>query len=498
MRDLHWILILVIACLVALALLAPLASSAPIATTRPTPVAVIEAPLGNVSEARDIGQMDTVYWNETINVELVMGWEMKLIHADTGKVVSVENYPDRVYIDREVFLEGQWDQWYPTEDNHGNTVAFYVEKYRPNATPGVYGNNTTQVNTTANVTPKKSYDIEDRHIADVLIAQGDPFIHNVSESGYLDPTMDTKIWIFGDRDMLLDVKVEKGIFSLSPAQTQRLGEGLHQLIMQQAGPNTIVEANAVYEPPVTLYIESPFKGTPNLDIGGSPSNPQKVPPIIYTEFKNWLETNTDDDVLILELVVQAPSVEITAIDEIVKENTTIWLVRGYTNLANGTPVYGILDEGQQTSRTIRQNTFHSTATGTDPGGMRKFSVAIPIDYNNTPVGDHFVTVRASEDVYSIVPRWIYNIPEGQEKPVLQTKYSGGNLFVATPTPEIIKVPEPYEVVKTVYVTITPEPTPTPVPTPWYFESPWFYLEIILAVVITVVAGLWTMWKLGMI
>jgi len=130
--------------------------------------------------------------------------------------------------------------------------------------------------------------------------------------------------------------------------------------------------------------------------------------------------------------------------------------------------------------------------------MREFLVSIPIDYNETPVGEHFITVRASQDVYSIVPRWIYNIPEGQEKPVLQTKYSGGNLFIPTPPPEIIKVPEFVEKIKIVTVTITPEPTPTPVPTPWFFESPWFYIEILVAVIITVLVGLWIMWKLGMI
>lgn len=499
MRDLKWILFLFILCMIALAFLIQYANAD---TTEPAePEFVMPAPLGNVSESRTIGQMDTVYWGETINMELVMGWEMKLVHAETGRVVDVSERPDRVYIHPEVFLVGEWDQWYPINERSGNTIAFYVEKKNTTVQPEPTVEEPSGFKPISNVTPEppENYQLEEKHISDILVAKGDPLVYNISEKDALDPTLDSKIWIFGDRDMLLDIPVKGGTFSLSPTQTESLGAGTYHLVIEQAGPNTIPEARAVQKTEeTTFHIESPFRNVPNLEIGGTNTNPEIISSKLYPLFKDWLAANTDDDVVIKEFVVQSPSIEITVIDEKYIDNDSVWLIRGYTNLAKGTPISAILDEGKQTARTIRKNTYEGFVSGDDPGSMREFLVSIPINYEEVPVEEHFVTVRSSQDVYSIVPRWVYNIPEGQEKPVLQTKYSGGNLFVPTPTPEIVKVPEPYEVVRTVVVTITPVPTPTPVPIPWFFQPPWYYGVILIIIVVTVLAGLWIMWKLGMI
>lgn len=492
-----WIPVLILC-----ALLAIPALGAPIKTTEPTPVAVIMATAGNRTEVRLVSQMDTVYWNETIDARLVMGWRCTLKSAQTGQVVEVCDVQKNLFIDPEIFDEGEWDQWYPVDDeSHANLVAFYVEKFPPPFIPGVY-ENATAPNQTINVTGTPPGNLEEIRVSDILIPRGFPFYYDINSTGYFDPEMETRAWIFGNHDMLPDISTSNNMLEISMEQSRTLQTGQHSIFLIQGGPNLILEEKIMNEmdsdsPDTAFHIESPFRRVESIEIGGTLENPGIPPMVLANTFQTWLSENTDDDVMQLVLQVEEPSIEIKSIDEIYPNNQTVWYVRGYTNLPNGTAIEGIVDEGDQISiNALQQATVSGEVFGADPGAMRQFAIALPVDLDNMPKGQHFVTVRSSVDVYSTVPRWVYDIPEGQEKPVLMTKYSGGNLFVPTPAPEIQivekEVPGPTEYI---YVTVTPEPTPTPDPLIELVQSPVGYLVALIGFVAFVFVLLWLIYKI---
>lgn len=472
---------------------------APVPTTEPTLATIIKAGAGNLTETRSVGQMEIVYWNETIDARLVMGWKCTLENTKTRKVVEVCDVQKNVLIDPEIFDTGEWIQWYPFEEKRANLVAFYVEAERKPFVSGIYNN--TEQNQTLNETGAFPGDLENVRVSDILIPRGFPFHYDLNSTGYFDPELETRAWIFGEGDMLLDIPVENNMLDIGTDQSEKLRAGPHTIILIQGGPNLILEEKLVNEmdsdsPNMALHIESPFRRVNSIEIGGTLENPGMPPRRIASELQKWISENSDDDVMTLILFVEEPSIEIKSIDEIYRNNQTLWYVRGYTNLPNESRIIGVVDEGDQISlNTLRQASVQSTTFGVDPGSMRQFAIALPVDLELMYPGPHFVTIRVSDDVYSTVPRWVYNIPEGQEKPVLQTKYSGGNLFVPAPTPEIIiqnvTVPGP---VQYVYVTITPEPTPTPDQVPVYFQSPWKYLLVVVVALMLVLVVLWIIYK----
>jgi hypothetical protein len=496
MRDLKFIVLLLLSMLILLVFFTQIASAvAPMQPFVPAPVGLIKAPMGNNS-AREVLQMGTVYWGETIDMRLVVYPPYYLYNPDTGRIVDVSSFTRRILIDPDIFTVGEWDKYSQYQEGAGNNIAFYVKAVKP---AEVIADEEAAKNETGNATlgltiissPSKST-LAKQHISDILVAKGDPLTYDTGTAG-----TNAKVWIFGEQNMLLDIPVDDGLLILNSSQTLGLAGGYYHLMVQTAGENTVPEAvyvKASYgNPSTTEHIESPFRSAPNLEIAGMGSQ------VVYTKFKDWLKKYSDDSVNEIKFAVQTPSLEISSIDEKISGNISYWEIQGYTNLAPGTEVRAIFDENKTTARTLRANTFTGIVYGEIQGDMREFYVEMPIDYETIPPGEHFVTVRSAYDTYVTVSRYVYDIPAGQEKPSETTRYSGGNIFVTPPTPEIIRVTIPGpETVRTVIVTITPVPTPTPVIPPIYLSSPWIYIEAGVLIIFSVFGGLWVFWKLGMI
>jgi hypothetical protein len=85
------------------------------------------------------GQGDIIYQGDTYDLTGVMDWTMQVgwwknyyASEKPDVIVNLESFPTRVYIDPVKFPLGTWHKWSGTKEEHGNTLAFYVEP--PNST----------------------------------------------------------------------------------------------------------------------------------------------------------------------------------------------------------------------------------------------------------------------------------------------------------------------------------------------------------------------------
>jgi hypothetical protein len=165
------------------------------------------------------------------------------------------------------------------------------------------------------------------------------------------------------------------------------------------------------------------------------------------------------------------------------ENASTVRVAGYTNLKKGSILSILLDKDKQIGAPT-STTQNAIAVGDDPGEWRQFVVLYPVYYKDLEGGgkEHSFTVFNPDGSNTTASYHVYDIPQGQVKPLQTIRYIAGNEFKPTPTPlpaetiivkETVTVPviEKREVVK--YVEVTP----------WYLTIPW------LAVWITCTGGL---------
>jgi hypothetical protein len=172
------------------------------------------------------------------------------------------------------------------------------------------------------------------------------------------------------------------------------------------------------------------------------------------QFRNLLKP-TDDVLTEYRLEIANPVIDIITVDNVYYEGKDAWDVRGYTNVAKNTELTFIFDPDRQTPKTISANTYHGIVQEDAPNYWRYFQVFIPVDYENTPKGEHWLKVTTPQGANQTIQRWFYDIPKGQETPNETTRYSGGNEWFPKPTAEIVTVVQTVIQTETVYVPVTP-------------------------------------------
>jgi hypothetical protein len=198
-------------------------------------------------------------------------------------------------------------------------------------------------------------------------------------------------------------------------------------------------------------------------------------PRVLEEKFNEVLPSTLDVFKTYSMELQEPSIEITSIREINTFNYTVNYagvteyntnisyiqVKGYTNVAIGSILKFVVDEKQQTPRTLKSHTTTAVAGGTNnPGDMRWFDVVIPIAKYNLALGEHTVSaytnLSTSGSTYTFV---IYETPKNSYIPPKTIRYVSGRYgpeeFVPTPTPVIETVTQIVTVPVTVMVPVTP-------------------------------------------
>ena len=121
----------------------------------------------------------------------------------------------------------------------------------------------------------------------------------------------------------------------------------------------------------------------------------------------------------------------------------------------------VLDEDQQTPKTIKAYTTTAVAGGSsNPGDMRWFDVVVPIDKYNLATGEHTITAYTNYSTSgSIYTFTIYVAAPDSYVPPKTIRYisgrNGPEEFVPTPTPVVETVTQIVTVPVTIMVPVTP-------------------------------------------
>jgi hypothetical protein len=355
---------------------------------------------------RIANQGQVVYVNDTVDISGQgwgegIAWYGKYSEYDSPQYLYIFSPYKRdvinFYLDPAIFAgkSGMWYQYYgnQTKDRRGNLQTFKVsENYRNRSV--TYSNGTTILlselisNETDVATPQNPYILPEIQKTDYLVATGDPLFINSS-----------RVWMFGRVDGMY---AYDGNFTIH--DIQQLETGSYKIVTHNSGNNTIIEVGYNNK---TQAFTSPWKGVDDASVYGSQ-------PMLDINKFYWMIKNTDDKIQTYDMELEEPAVSIVSIDEVAvgsritlawSPGMTLLDVRGYSNVQNGSIISLVMDPDRQTIRTIKANTWNTTAVRTSPGNMSQYQVYIPINKNEMPNGIH--TIRAST---AIGGKMFYDFP----------------------------------------------------------------------------------------
>ena len=356
------------------------------------------------------------------------------------------------YIDPAIFASrpGYWYQnyevwkipnpngYYYNAEASANDRMFWVNTTCPIASGNFTGITITKIITTAEVPELKGW-LPEKKSSDVLIARGDSATINESAS--------LLWWMFGYSAGGI-IRNQSNLYSNvtvldSSGWTIPLGD--YNLDLIRPGSNSIFEElyNAT-----TDSLVSPFANIQPVSFAGL--NPQNAEGIV----EGRVHSSLDDSVETLHLQLMNPEIDINTIDALqTSDNSTLYDIRGYTNLANNTQLTVIFDKGQYFARQQKEWQTTVDTVSPDPGVWREYNTLIPVNYNEVFPGFHNITVEAADGASISVQVYIYQTPEPNYIPTQSYQYTGINPYI-TPVTVIQTVMVP-PVIQTVTVPVTP-------------------------------------------
>jgi len=457
-----------------------------------------------VHAAPYLNQGDTVCLEQIVDISGVLGgYASTAYYGLSGDTESDPSYvyelPDSkkgwysFYIDPNIFGK-RLGPWYKFVGNntgveHGNLLAFYVKSKE-----ACQLQNVTLVATPApTITPITQIVSPKRFDTDYQIAYGDALSITVNNK-----TMPSRLWVFGRVDSVYNKSFPTSVVSLSKTEVQNLEAGSYTVIVQNPGKNAVFEVGYSKIVGDTKTVEE-LVGTP-CTINGCTINRVDIfglqPRMAMIKLRELLKP-TDDVLTEYRIEVASPVIDIISIDETYSGGKDVLDIRGYTNVAKGTPIAFVFDEEKQTERTLRANTYMTSVQETTPNQWRYFQVFVPIDYNEIAVGQHEITATTIQGAHQTVPFYVYDIPKGQEVPNETVRYVAGNLWVPTPTPE--RIVETIKVIETqtIYVPVTPNDEQVYIAQKRASDTNWKYwlttIGVLGLVGVLVSAGSWYMW-----
>jgi hypothetical protein len=283
------------------------------------------------------------------------------------------------------------------------------------------------------------------------LARGDSLLIPINDAPWT-------IWIFSKLgvDHMYDVQNAddyKGnmFFQINSTVSESLDPGEYIILKQSPGQNGIKEVSYAqrynYSNFLNEYLTSPFKGIDDIEINGW------MPDQVLQKVQE-LSSKSDDLLEYDTLIIEDPLTVVKSVD---RDWNTIYMY-GTSNLQKNSTITILWDADRLVSeRDYFFNTFHTYVREKDDG-TRYWETGINVSFQELPVGKHWVSVIALNK--TTTAGFTVGILEKNDTPIRNEtiKYLWDGVIV-TPTPEIIKVPVPYEVtvIKTVVITTQPFP-----------------------------------------
>ena len=270
-----------------------------------------------------IAQGSTVYIGETYDISGTTGWAEQIAwYGESGRYssdstpIQILNLPNQAHtaqasqyyytISNDVFGDhlGGWYQYYGAEtgDEHGNLLAFYVEKTRPikitstNTTTGMISyivcGNDTYVKTPDNILPEV-------RVADYLLARGDDFDIPVYNT--------TNAWLFGRISGLYNYRSVNNSVELRKDLILGMETGDYTLVLQT--PTTEYFTVRYNEELNTIeWFDEDWFVVRKIHADG-------FSPRVFLDKMREIIPNTRDTFREYNLTIQDPSVSIVSVDE---------------------------------------------------------------------------------------------------------------------------------------------------------------------------------------
>jgi len=434
------------------------------------------------SAAPRITQGEVIYLNETYDISGVTGWDSRVGNPNQLEYCGgfscyyygnpyLLTLPPRTrvpnsstqyeyWIDPAIFST-RTGEWYQHEERllnerAGNTIAFVVKGMYKNTT-ATYPNGTVinqsefqSLNATGITIPKPSI-LPELHIADYLLARGDEITFNDS--------ITEKIWIHGRINSLEGEGINTTFSELS---TSTLEAGTYSLIKQYPGNNTEFD---VRRTDTAIQWRYQWDCPHSVNIFGV--QPRLVKDILIDTLKQ-----TDDTFTEYHMEVQDPSISISGFEEVPMNlnysryheyhlseygYVSLFDVRGYTNLKEGTPISLVLDPDRHSPRDIRSFTFNTTAQRTSLGNMSYYQVFVPIIWDQMSIGMHTMKISTNLSASMNYDFPISILPADSYRPNATVKYAGDS----NPWKPNLTIPEPIVITKQVVVERTIQIPVTP-------------------------------------
>lgn len=454
-------------------------------TTNGSFAVILNGPGAPFEHPPHIAQGEHVYINDTLDISGVSGWpgaddEYRLAYYGRwtdapspgdldpsyilvlpGKKISRSSSSQYwFWIDPAIFADktGYWYQFVSNTsasrgEGAGNLRAFYVvSDYR-----NVFNTTSNQseiwyTNGTYNETiPTPAPFMPERHIADYVIARGDRLIYSGTE--------DHRLWLFGRVDGLYGITGNE----ITKDQIQELEEGSYTLVVQTPGNNTIYEATC--GPSAINWSEVPTQpkdrscgvllpglyGKEPVDIRGM------APAVVLAKLRQML-VGTDDVLTTYKVEVADPYVTLDRADEVWVKGRTYLDVRGYSNVANDTPISVVLDNGKTYQKYIELRTITVGAVRTSPGNLSYYRANVPFDYETMAANAFNHTLTVTTALGGTVERGfkVSIMPPDSFRPNATLKYiENFNPFQENMTRVTVTVTIPIRIIETQIIHDTP-------------------------------------------
>jgi hypothetical protein len=420
------------------------------------------------------------YLNETVDMSYVLPWSNTIAWWPVNKdpettlptlTITVSGFQHSVWLDPTKYRIGMWYKWDGTWEGAGYNEAFEIKGgVRPIETPTI----TPTVTTTQTVEQKYNE-------TKIILTEGDVQEYSYAYSkGHIGAG---HIWLFGtysglfDQPMTWDSNTSVYTFTFNATTTESLATGTYFGYVQLNGDNGWQD---IGYSALSGNLTSPFKAVHDVNLSG-------LTPAVTMKRLDTMRNNTvycDDVFVPVTVKVVRPEIRFTDYYEV----DDAIIINGISGMSAGTSINFIIDSGHWVkAQDIIKHTVTTKLTGS-LGEERKFSVSIPIDWDEISIGTHVINGTINKYNISLTQSQDFDVTSIMVNPtqtpisqkVITEEYGwhranktnlsyvledNGTISYHTPSPT--PTPIIIYVNTTVYVTPTPTPVqsePTAVPT----------------------------------